>query len=67
MGHQAEALFLRSGDRILHGLLVQQAILNQALREAAQGHATRAANCRYCVVIHGLTVNPRPSLPAYYW
>ncbi len=38
MGHQIDALLLRLGDGVLHGLLVQQAILHQALRKAAQRH-----------------------------
>jgi hypothetical protein len=40
--------------------------LDQALREAAQCHATAAPNYRYCVIIHGLTVNPTPLLLVYY-
>ena len=32
---------------------------HEPLREAAQGDATRASGCRYCVVIHGLKGNPR--------
>ena len=62
MGDQIDALFLRFGDGILHGLLVQQTVLHQSLGKAAQGHATGAANRRNCVVIHGLTVNPMPLL-----
>ena len=66
MGDQTEALLLRLGNGILHGRFVQQAILDQALRKAAQGRPAGAANCRYCVIIHGLNVNPTPLLPAYY-
>ena len=66
MGHQIDPLLLRANNRILHGLFVQQPVLDKALREAAQGHAAGAANCRYCVIIHGLTVNPTPLLPVYY-
>jgi hypothetical protein len=43
---------LRLGNGVLHGLLVQQPVLDEALRKTAQGHATGAANCRYCVIIH---------------
>ena len=66
MGHQTEALFLRPDNGVLHGLFVQQPVLDQALRKAAQCHATGAANRRYCVIIHGLTVNPMPLLLVYY-
>ena len=37
MGDQVDALLLGLGNSVLHGLLVQQAILHQALREAAEG------------------------------
>jgi hypothetical protein len=40
--------------------------LDQPLRQAPQGNATGAANCRYCVIIHGLTLNPTPLLLSYY-
>ena len=36
MGDQVDALFLGLGDGVLHGLLVQQAVLHQPLGEPAQ-------------------------------
>ena len=43
MGHQVDALFLRLGDGVLHGCLVQQAVLHEPLGKAAQRHAVGAA------------------------
>ncbi len=40
MSHQIDPLFLGLGDGVLHGLLVQQAVLHQSLREATQCYAT---------------------------
>ncbi len=61
MGDQIGALFLGLDNSVLHGVLIQQAVLDQSLGKAAQCHPTGAANRRYCVVIHGLTVNPMPA------
>ncbi len=58
---QAAALFLCLGDGVLHGVLIQQAVLHQSLGKTAQCHTTGAPNRRYCVVIHGLTLNPMPA------
>ncbi len=66
MGDQTEALFFRLGNSVLHGLFVQQSVLDQALRKAAQGCPAGAPNRRYCVIIHGLRLNPTPLLVAYY-
>jgi hypothetical protein len=40
--------------------------LDKPLRQAAQGRPAGATNHRYCVIIHGLTLNPTPLLRAYY-
>ena len=45
---------------------VQQPVLDEPLRKTAQGHATGAADRRYCVVIHGLTSNSRIKTRVYY-
>ena len=37
---------------------LHQPVLDEPLRETAEGHATGAAGGRYCVVIHGLTMIP---------
>ncbi len=58
VGHQALAPFLRLGNGVLHGGLIQQAVLDQPLGETAESQAIGAAGCRYCVVIHGLKSNP---------
>ena len=64
VGHQVDALFLGFGDGILHGLLVQQAILHEALGEAPQGQPAGASCCCNCVVIHGLKSNPWATVKA---
>ncbi len=58
MTYKIDALFFRLGDRILHGLLIQQTILHQALREAAQRVSTGTSRYRNCVVIHMFKLNP---------
>ena len=58
IGHQIEVPFLRLGDGILHGRLIEEAVLDEPLREPAEGHAGRAADRCYGVVIHGLTIIP---------
>ena len=40
---------------------VQQPVLDETLGQAAQGHASGAADRRYRVIIHGLKSNSRTS------
>ena len=58
VGNQADALFLRFANRVLHGGFIQQSILDQSLREPTQGHLVGASDCRYCIIIHGVTGDP---------
>ena len=58
IGHQVGAFFLRLGDGVAHRGLVQEAILDQPMREPTERGAIGAAD-RYCVVIHGLRRHPR--------
>src|ERR1700688_3070137 len=43
---------------MVHRGFVNQPVLDEPLCETPQRHAVRTANCRYCVVIHGLRSNP---------
>ncbi len=65
VGDQTDALFLGLGNSILHGGLVQQAVLDQPLGEAAQGDSTGAADRRYCVIIHGLKEIPATEIDKF--
>jgi hypothetical protein len=58
--YEIDAPLFGLGNGVLHGRLFEKAVLDEALRKAAECHATGAANGRYCVVIHGLKVNPTP-------
>ena len=65
IGHQVGALFLCLGDGVAHRGLVQEAILDQPMREPTERGAIGAAD-GYRVVIHGLKSTPEPrtiSLP----